>query len=101
MNVWLFKFDHSIPVPLSNVVRIFNKRQIVENRFSTKCPLNTTTLWRTRTIVWDWSYIADCGNFQTSCLQSTDCSFTPRTWTLNFNFNSLHTVFHSLLGSSF
>ncbi|ACX67928.1 hypothetical protein GYMC10_5721 [Paenibacillus sp. Y412MC10] len=51
--------------------------------------------------MWNWCYVFDQVNFETCCLQGTNCCFTTSTRTFNHDFHRFHTVFHSRFGSCF
>lgn len=64
-------------------------------------PLYTAAFWRTATVVWNRSYVADRSDFKACSLQCADCRFTACTRSFNRYFKSLHAVLHRCACSCF
>lgn len=58
-----------------------------------KAGLDPAAFRRAAAVVCDRGYITDRGDVETDCSQCAQCRFTTRTGALNFNFQSLNTVF--------
>ena len=59
---------------------------------------DATALRRTASVVRDRGNVLDHGYIKACCLKCADRGFTARTGSLNINFNSFKTMFHSCFG---